>query len=255
MRKNQILRALFYDSWHKARIRGSANVQTLLIVEQRSSLLLSIGWLLVICSACQRDCAPNEVIGETSLMQTSRQLLSFTEERVLSYRDSAGNRIQLTRYESGSPIDDQVPTYLALTCDEAWIDKTYIVLTTQRVNTSYENADINLYLDASVRFIEQPNPYDTLLYDELHVGVNYRNQPGVSARFPLSLRGNTIPDTVLQEASFITPFQVIADTTLLNQSLQEVYYTRQEETGSELFVTQTQGIAAFRVNNTLWVRQ
>lgn len=224
-------------------------------MKQRGSFIVWIWTMVSILSACQRDCGPNEVIGETSLTQTTRQLLSFTEERVLSYRDSAGNRIQLTRYESGSPIDDQVPTYLALTCDETWIDKTYIVLTTQRINTSYENADINLYLDASVRFIEQPNPYDTLLYDELHMGVNYRNQPGVSARFPLSLRGNTIPDTVLQEASFITPFQVISDTTLLNQSLQEVYYTRQEETGNELFINQTQGIAAFRVNNTLWVRQ
>ena len=224
-------------------------------MKQPSNFIVWIWGMVSICSACQRDCAPNEVIGETSLMQTTRELLSFTEEKTLSYRDSAGNRIQLTRYESDIPVDDQVSTYLALTCDEAWIDKTYIVLTTQRINTSYENADINLYLDAGVRFIEQPNPYDTVLYDELHVAVNYRNQRGSSTRLPLSLRGNTIPDTVLQEASFITPFQVIADTTLLNQSLQEVYYTRQEETDSELFVTQTQGIAAFRVNNTLWVRQ
>ena len=220
--------------------------------------LLEWSWLIALLSACQGECPDNEIVGEARLTATTKQVVAFTEEKTLTYINATGDQLRLTRYDGDESDNDLVFTTIVQTCQEGWLDQSSIGLYTERVVALYESEVASIYLDAGIRSIVQPNPYDTVLVDLLDVSISNRRTGNRSSSIgvPTSLRNNTLDPSVLDSALvLLTSYRLIADTVLSGTPLTNAYYTLDTINGGEVFITAEQGVAAFRIDSTLWLRE
>ena len=78
--------------------------------------LLGLSWLIALLSACQSECPDNEFIGEARLTTATKQIISFTDEKLLTYTNAAGEQLRLKRYDGDESNDDRVFTTIVQTC-------------------------------------------------------------------------------------------------------------------------------------------
>lgn len=217
---------------------------------------LGRGAVLLLFGACS-ECPDDEVIGEAHFTAATQRIVAFTEEEVLTYSNASGEQLRLQKYKGDTKSDDElIYTPIANTCDESWLDKSHIVLYTEYQNVLYQSDQINISVRASIRNIEQPDPYDTVFVDVLSVSINERitGERGPQAILPISSRNHAIDPLTLDSSIHATSYRTLADTVLLGVSLTDAFYLPDEFGDGEIFITPSQGVAAFRVSEELWVR-
>ncbi len=218
------------------------------------SKLIGCWGLLALLSAC-RECPEDEIIGDAYLTTVTKQIVAFTDGAA-TYRNATGSRISLSSSGRNPNGDTLRFVSIASTCESGWFDHSSIGFYAPSIRATYGNDSIDITLEGSIKGIEQPNPYDTVLIDVLSVEIDNRNTEG-KVRYlniPVSQRNNDLgildPDSLF----WITPYRLVPDTTLLGVSLTNAYYARNEFNGGEVFITAERGLAAFQIDSVLWVQ-
>ena len=190
-----------------------------------------------------------------TLLTVTKQIVAFTDGTA-TYRNATGDQLRLSSF-GRNPYDDTLRfVSIAQTCESGWFDHSSIGFYAPSIQATYENDSISITLDADIRAVEQPNPYDTVLVDLLSVSIYNKTINRVESyfRIPVSLRNNDLgilnPDSLF----WITPYRLVPDTTLLGVSLTNAHYARNEFNGGEVFITAEQGLAAFQIDSVLWVQ-
>ena len=209
---------------------------------------------LALLSAC-RECPEDEIIGDAYLTTATKQIVAFTDGTA-TYRNAADNQMRLT--SSGRNPNGDTLRFVSIvqTCESGWFDHSSIGFYAPSTQTTYENNSIGITLEADIRAVVQPNPYDTVLVDLLSVGIINKNTDRVENYFsvPVSLRGNIIEPSALDTLYWVTPYRLMPDTTLLGVPLTNAFYAKDKFNGGEVFITAEQGLAAFQIDSVLWVR-
>ena len=210
--------------------------------------------LIALLSAC-RECPEDEIIGDAYLTTVTKEIVASTDGTA-TYRNAAGDQMRLESF-TRNPNDDTLRfVQIASTCENGWFDHSSIGFYAPSIQATYGNNSISITLEADIRAVVQPNPYDTVLVDVLSVTLNDKlsSEQRSYFRIPVSLRNNDLgildPDSLF----WITPYRLVPDTTLLGVSLTNAYYARDEFNGGEVFITAEQGLAAFQIDSVLWVQ-
>ena len=216
--------------------------------------LIGCWGLLALLSAC-RECPEDEIIGDAYLTTVTKEIVAFTDGAA-TYRNATGDQLRLSSFGRNPNGETLRFVPIAQTCESGWLDHSSIGFYAPSIQATYENDSIDITLEADVRAVEQPNPYDTVLVDLLSVSIYNKTINRVESYFsvPVSLRGNIIESSALDTLYWITPYRLVPDTTLLGVPLTNAYFAKNEFNGGEVFITAERGLAAFQIDSVLWVQ-